>query len=784
MDKTQKGLLISGVYHSSSPVQEGDFILEIHGLTHHEIMGYALGLFNPQKDTGMVVLRGSKIIHLPYRTVPYTILSMAELIWPILLLITVFLILGTIALYQGTGDPAPTLFFLMLCSLSVSLCATIPSMIGFLSPVFFSSSFLLQAVSNWISFGLWAHFALRFPEHRDLVKHRWWIPAGLYLLPAATTILGSFYAADMTPEFFGWVQRLRNIYLPFIIIGVFFKHLTDYIKTYNPQLKNQIKLPMIAYWLTFTPYLFFYLLPNLISDAPLISFRIVVFAFFILPMAYLGAILKYRLFNINRIISRTIAYFTVIICLSIIYSLFLAAMKKWFFGDQILSKELFLLFLIIVNIIFHPLILKLEHVIRRFVLRDQSISVKLMHQFSNKISATLHLPDLIMLVIRELPEAIHIKSAAIMTFEENRSRLFPDHLRFGKKPWVESRIVERFKNGTSLYFSCSLQETDDMRIRKELEEIRKTGFDLIFPLKGATSLSALLFLGPKNNGSPFNEEDIHILASFANQAGTALENAIHHEFLVESKKQLEEMFDRKVHSEKMAAIGEMTSLLAHELKNPLSIIHSSAQYLADRKQSWEITREMLHYIKSEAEHLNLSINSILKFARQKPPEFEKIDLEHHMHDLISQWQRSDSHKPFIDIVLDIQKGTYVHADLRQLNQVLYNLIRNSEDTMENTGHIIISVTGSADHVLISIHDDGPGIPEDITGKIFKKFFTTKPGGLGLGLAVCRQIIQAHNGSITLENHAEGGALAVVKLPVKPLTTLNMQEKFQRTLLRA
>ena len=366
LDKTQAGLLISGIFLPVNDVKVGDIIVAAQGLSHHEIMGSCLGLFKKKDSRGMIVLRGDEQILLEYKTTPFTVLSLFELIWPTILLIGIFLILGAIALHRAPPGKSPLLFFLMLTSLSVSLCATIPSAIGLLSLKIFSAAFILQAVSNWISFGLWAHFALCFPENRDLIRHRWWIPAGIYLLPAVTTMFGSLVAAGLTPEFFGWVQRLRNLYLPLIILGVFIKHLTDFIKTYDPQTKNQIKLPLIAYWLTFAPYLFFYLLPNLIFDAPLISFRVVVFAFFVLPLAYLAAILKYRLFNVDQIISRTMAYFTVIIGLSIIYSLFLAVLKKWFFGEQILSKELFLLFLILVNIFFHPLILKLDQFIRRF----------------------------------------------------------------------------------------------------------------------------------------------------------------------------------------------------------------------------------------------------------------------------------------------------------------------------------------------------------------------------------------------------------------------------------
>lgn len=770
LDKTQAGLLISGIYHNENAVQKGDLIVGIHGLTHYEMMGYALGLFEKKADTGMVIVRGEETLHLPFKTRPFTIMELFELMWPMVILISILLILGSTALYRAPPGPMPTLFYLMLISLSLSVCATIPSAIGMLIPAVFSTSFLLHPIFNWFSFGLWAHFCLKFPEHRDLIRQRWWIPAVIYLVPAVTTIAGSFYAAGLTPEFFGWVQRLRNLYMPLIIIGVFLKHCFDYTQCEDIHEKNQIKLPLIAYWLTFAPYTFFYLIPNLILDAPLISFRIVVFAFFILPLAYLAAILRYQLFNVDRILSRTMAYFTIFIALSIIYSLFLTILKRWFLGEQILSKELFLLFLIFVNILFHPLVLKLDNMIRRLFFRDQTISVKVMHDFSNQISGALHLPDLVRIVVKDLPRAIHLRATAIMTFEKQKSRLFPESLRFGKRPWIDSSLVRQFSNGQARYFS-TLQSPEDPQLKNELHEIQKTGFSLVLPLMGSAAVSALLFLGPKKSGSLFNEKDIHLLVSFANQAGTALENAIQHESLAKSKQQLEEMFDKKVHAQKMAAIGEMTSMLAHELKNPLGIIHSCAQYLESQEHPRHITQEMLHYILSEAEHLNLSINSILKMARQKPPEFEEIDIEQQLHQLIDQWQRSQAHKPFVEIDRDIEKIPRVFCDFKQISQVVLNLIQNSEDLMDTEGKISISATHTEADIVVRIADNGPGIPEKNLDRVFKNFFTTKSEGLGLGLAASRQIIEAHNGSISLDNRPEGGAVAVFRLPIKPLATI-------------
>lgn len=775
IDKTQKGLLISKIITQINPVELNDIIISAHGLSYHEILGFSLTNTSVKKPGTMTILRDSKKIDITIKTIPFTWISLFELIWPRLMLIVVFLTLGSIALYRAPPSPQVFLFFMMLCSLSTSLTATIPSSIDFLSPLTFSMAFILNAVANWVSFGLWLHFALRFPDTRDLIVHRWWIPASIYLLPVITTIGVSLYATGLTPEFWGWVQRLRNLYLPFIIIGVFVKHVVDYKKISTQQEKNQIKLPLIAYWLTFAPYLFLYLLPNLVFDTPLISFRIAVFAFFILPMAYLVGILRYRLLNVDQIISRTLSYFTIIVFLAIIYSLFLAGLKKWIFGEQVLSTELFLIFLIFINIIFHPVVLKLDHLIKKIFFKHQSISVKIMHAFSNMISAKLYLPDLTRMVIDELPRAINIRSAAIMTLEKKRSRLFPEHLRFGTSPWPKSQLVTLFEDNSVEYFS-TYQVISDSKLEKELREIQKSGFPLVLPLKGSQSLSALLFIGPKNSGGLFNEKDIHLLANFANQAAIALENAIHHESLIESKKQLENMFDQKVQSEKMAAIGEMTSVLAHELKNPLGIIHSSAQYLSDGKQSKKVTQEMLHYIKSEVKHLNLSINSILKLARQKAPEFEKTDLLNQIHLLMNQWQRSDNHRTDVEINIDILEPLpHIYADFKQLSQVLLNLIRNSEEMMDKGGQITVKVKQDNDFIQIKIADNGPGIPDDNLDKVFQNFFTTKKQGLGLGLAVCKQIINGHNGEISLKNNSQSGqngTIACIRLPIKPLATID------------
>jgi signal transduction histidine kinase len=129
----------------------------------------------------------------------------------------------------------------------------------------------------------------------------------------------------------------------------------------------------------------------------------------------------------------------------------------------------------------------------------------------------------------------------------------------------------------------------------------------------------------------------------ANQVNIAVENALNYETLAESKEQLQMVYDKLVQAEKMAALGELTTVLAHELKNPLGIIRGSAQFLASSPRSLEMQQELLHYIMDEVDTLNLVINNLLGLAQHKPPLLQEVDLRRELSTCISQWQQGSDH---------------------------------------------------------------------------------------------------------------------------------------------
>ncbi len=396
---------------------------------------------------------------------------------------------------------------------------------------------------------------------------------------------------------------------------------------------------------------------------------------------------------------------------------------------------------------------------------------ELLYDFSSRIASSLYLPDLVNVLVFELPKQLQITGVCLMIMEEKRSRLYPENLRFGSNLWSQSRLIDLLRGGQHSFFCKPV--AGDPELSSEFEEIRKAGFSLVYGLQGGSQFSGMLLIGPREDGRKFSRRDVQACSTLANQVTIAVENALNYESLSESNDQLQLVFNKLVQAEKMAALGEMTAILAHELKNPLGIIRSSAQFLKSSDRKPEVQQELLDYIVKEVDDLNLVITYLLGLARHKPPRFRKVDLKKEILYLVSQWRQGDERKKNVDIDVSLPEYLPVlYADIKQIRQVLHNCVANSEEVMSDGGKIGISVCEIGDErIEIRVTDTGPGVAEDDIKLIFKKFFTTKKKGVGLGLPVCRQIVRAHNGSIHLINRDKGGASVSIRLPLRPLVTI-------------
>jgi two-component system, NtrC family, sensor kinase len=210
-----------------------------------------------------------------------------------------------------------------------------------------------------------------------------------------------------------------------------------------------------------------------------------------------------------------------------------------------------------------------------------------------------------------------------------------------------------------------------------------------------------------------------------------------------------------VQAERLATIGKMAAHITHEIRNPLSSIGLNLELLegeiAEAGEGAKESRELLLAIKNETARLARISEQYLSVARRPSPTLEVESAADIVRELIA-FVKPELEKAKVTVKLELSdEAPPVPLDEAQLRQALLNLVRNAREAMNGGGELTLriepAVGGGVD---ISVEDDGPGIPEDARANIFDPFFTTKQRGTGLGLAVTREIIEAHGGVIVCE----------------------------------
>jgi nitrogen fixation/metabolism regulation signal transduction histidine kinase len=236
--------------------------------------------------------------------------------------------------------------------------------------------------------------------------------------------------------------------------------------------------------------------------------------------------------------------------------------------------------------------------------------------------------------------------------------------------------------------------------------------------------------------------------------------------------------ERLVIAERIAAWQEIARRLAHEIKNPLTPIQMAMDTL---RKSWkkqhpkfdEILEESTATVLEEADRLKRIVAEFSDFARMPKPEFARVDLNDVVRSALALYKDAT---PPVEAKLDPQIEE-LDADKGQLNQVLLNLVENARDALgtREGGKILVTTRrgDTADRVLLTVEDNGPGVPAELKDKVFAPYFTTKhaKGGTGLGLAIVHRIVNDHGGRITISDATGGGARMAIELPLRNGTAL-------------
>jgi len=303
---------------------------------------------------------------------------------------------------------------------------------------------------------------------------------------------------------------------------------------------------------------------------------------------------------------------------------------------------------------------------------------------------------------------------------------------------------------------------------QEKELLDRLSAGLCAPLLARNELVGLLALGSRRTWRP-SRNDAEWLSEFANQASLAFQNAA----LYREQRQ---RLDRLHRADRLAAVGQLAASVAHEVRNPLTAIRSTMQYLAGSLED-QAKRQLAAELIDEVDRINQTVSSLLSLTRTDNFQPEEVELLSLVKQTVRLFQ-PQAREQTVAVEEDFgEPAFHIRADPAQLKQVFLNLLLNALQSMPDGGRISVAVqreskgtgqpqTADDSRVRIDIGDQGHGIAHDKLQAIFDPFFTTKSDGTGLGLPICHGIVRMHNGEIRVDSREGKGTTVSIHLPLQ------------------
>jgi len=251
----------------------------------------------------------------------------------------------------------------------------------------------------------------------------------------------------------------------------------------------------------------------------------------------------------------------------------------------------------------------------------------------------------------------------------------------------------------------------------------------------------------------------------AERIATALNQIMDLELAIMLETYKEDLEAKHRNNERLATIGQFAASIGHELRNPLGVVESSLyllrQHLKAEAEAPSVKKH-LDRIGSEVVRANKTIHDLLDLARNRPPQRRTTRL----HELVDSAAEAALLPAAVTLHASVPADLTSNIDPDQVRQVLANLFTNASQALKGRGQIWVEAEPMADGgARVRVRDDGPGIPAEDLGRVFEALYTTKAKGSGLGLALCRRILEAHGGTVEIEPRSDGASFLLVFPPV-------------------
>ncbi len=403
--------------------------------------------------------------------------------------------------------------------------------------------------------------------------------------------------------------------------------------------------------------------------------------------------------------------------------------------------------------------------------RDRAEQLALLHEVGRSLAQSLDIERVLDDGVRNLARIVSAPDAYLCLLSDDgasivfravtggceplRGRVLPVH------PAEDSLASRVIASREPLVVEDALA---DPRVKPELLALTRARAYLAVPLVVRDRAIGAIVIVETRRPRLFTPAEVERAAAIANQLAVAAENARLYEDLRRSYAQLAHAQQQLVQGERLAALGELSAVVAHEVRNPLGVIFNSLGSLRRLVRPMGDAKMLFDIVEEEAERLNRIVGDLLDFARPSTPEVRPEPLGRVAEDAVGAAVVPAGGR--IDVVRELDPDLpAIPMDARLVRQAVLNLAVNAVQAMARGGRLTLRTFRDGDRAVVELEDTGGGIPDEVRGRIFEPFFTTKASGTGLGLAVVRRIVEGHGGEIQVRSVPGAGTTFSLRFPL-------------------
>jgi two-component system sensor histidine kinase HydH len=601
------------------------------------------------------------------------------------------------------------------------------------------------------------HFALCFPEEKPVVRRHPWLTWAVYAGCAPFAILQNWFLTR-DPE----RHLLVNdwVYVAAALAGVVtMVALVHGLVTARSALaRQQLKIVLAGMAAAvFVPALGLFAIILLGIAVPM---NVLTPFFLLFPLSIAYAVGRHDLFRVDRYLRLGVAWAVLTVVVFASYAAVALAGQAWLGAGTRAPAVLAPLYVLAMLLVANPVRARVQAIVDRLFHRQGYSYRAAVEATSRALASVLDTDRIAAAVLGTLTDEMAAEWAVLAVLDDASG---PPRI-FGRPP-ARAEDVARVLPADAMTALRTrwARWTAGERPPAPYDRFARLGAALAFPLRFEDQAVGLLLVGDKLSAAVYTEEDLDLVQTLASQGALALVNARAAEVIRRTQAELAE-------AERLAAVGELASAVAHGIRNPLAGIRASAEVARDElgEHDGEL-RESLDEIIGEADRLETRVRTILDFTRP-------LSLAPTPGDLGAFLQRfADGLGPRLPpgVRVDVEVDPRLPAvafDPKALGEVVETIAVNAVEAMRGAGAILLRAVldppdGGVPGAVVSVSDTGPGLEAEARRRVFDLFYTTKQSGTGVGLAMAKRLVERQGGTIAVESAPGAGATFRVRLPV-------------------